>query len=103
MEDSKVGTGAEAVPGKSVTVHYTGWLTNGTKFDSSLDRDQPFDFVLGTGQVIKGWDEGIAGMQVGGTRVLYIPAELGYGAAGSPPTIPPNSPLVFEVVLLSTK
>jgi len=100
IEDSKVGTGAEAVAGKSVTVHYTGWLTNGTKFDSSKDRGQPFSFQLGAGQVIKGWDQGVAGMKVGGVRKLTIPASLGYGANGAGGLIPPNATLVFEVELL---
>lgn len=99
-EDQVVGTGAEAVPGKQVSVHYTGTLTNGQKFDSSLDRGRPFQFVLGAGQVIKGWDEGVKGMKVGGKRKLTIPPEMGYGARGFPPVIPPNSTLVFEVELL---
>lgn len=98
--DHQIGTGAEAVAGKSVKVHYTGTLTNGSKFDSSLDRGQPFGFKLGAGQVIKGWDQGIAGMKVGGKRRLEIPAALAYGARGFPPVIPPNSDLVFEVELL---
>ncbi|MBI5536657.1 MAG: FKBP-type peptidyl-prolyl cis-trans isomerase [Deltaproteobacteria bacterium] len=98
--DIVVGTGAEAAPGKRVSVHYTGTLTDGSKFDSSLDRGKPFQFVLGAGQVIKGWDQGVAGMKVGGKRKLTIPAELGYGARGYPPVIPPNSTLVFEVELL---
>ena len=100
IEDSKIGTGAEAVTGKSVTVHYTGWLTDGTKFDSSKDRGQPFSFQLGGGQVIKGWDQGVAGMKVGGVRKLTIPASLGYGARGAGGVIPPNATLVFEVELL---
>jgi peptidylprolyl isomerase/FKBP-type peptidyl-prolyl cis-trans isomerase FkpA len=101
IEDSKVGTGAEAVTGKSVMVHYTGWLTNGTKFDSSKDRKEPFSFQLGAGQVIKGWDQGVAGMKVGGVRKLTIPPDLGYGASGAGGgLIPPNSTLVFEVELL---
>jgi FKBP-type peptidyl-prolyl cis-trans isomerase len=100
VEDLQVGTGAEAVAGKKVTVHYTGTLTDGSKFDSSLDRGRPFDFPLGAGRVIKGWDEGVAGMKVGGKRRLTIPPELGYGARGFPPVIPPNSTLVFEVELL---
>lgn len=102
-EDIKVGSGDEAVAGKTISVHYTGTLENGAKFDSSLDRGQPFEFTLGAGQVIKGWDEGVAGMRVGGKRKLTIPSELGYGEAGSPPSIPPNSTLVFEVELLAVK
>lgn len=102
IEELKVGTGAEATPGKTVTVHYTGWLTNGTKFDSSVDRGQPFKFHLGGGQVIQGWDKGVAGMKVGGKRKLTIPPELGYGARGVGP-IPPNSTLVFEVELLGVE
>src|ERR1017187_3168837 len=100
IEETKVGTGAEAVTGKSVSVHYTGWLTDGTKFDSSKDRGQPFSFQLGAGQVIKGWDQGVAGMKVGGVRKLTIPPELGYGARGAGGVIPPNATLVFEVELL---
>jgi FKBP-type peptidyl-prolyl cis-trans isomerase FkpA len=99
-EDSKIGTGDEAVAGKRVTVHYTGWLTDGTKFDSSKDRGQPFTFQLGGGQVIKGWDQGVAGMKVGGIRKLTIPPDLGYGARGAGGVIPPNATLVFEVELL---
>ena len=102
-EDTKVGTGAEAVTGKSVLVHYTGWLTNGTKFDSSKDRNEPFSFQLGAGQVIKGWDQGVAGMKVGGIRKLTIPPNLGYGARGAGDAIPPNATLVFEVELLGVK
>ncbi len=101
VEDLKVGEGAEAKSGNNVTVHYTGTLTNGKKFDSSRDRGQGFSFRLGGGQVIKGWDLGVAGMKVGGSRKLTIPPELGYGARGFPPVIPPNSVLVFEVELLS--
>lgn len=101
VEDTKVGTGAIAEAGKSVTVHYTGWLTNGTKFDSSKDHGQPFTFPLGGGQVIKGWDQGVAGMKVGGVRKLTIPSRLGYGADGAGGgLIPPNATLVFEVELL---
>ncbi|VVD89801.1 FKBP-type peptidyl-prolyl cis-trans isomerase [Pandoraea anhela] len=99
-EDLHVGDGSVAVAGKSVSVHYTGWLTDGTKFDSSKDRNQPFDFVLGGGMVIRGWDEGVQGMKVGGKRKLIIPAELGYGARGAGGVIPPNATLVFEVDLL---
>ena len=102
-EDTKVGTGAEAVTGKSVSVHYTGWLTDGTKFDSSKDRGQPFSFQLGAGQVIKGWDQGVVGMKVGGIRKLTIPPELGYGARGAGGVIPPNATLVFEVELLGVQ
>jgi peptidylprolyl isomerase/FKBP-type peptidyl-prolyl cis-trans isomerase FkpA len=100
IEELKAGTGAEATPGKRVTVHYTGWLTNGTKFDSSKDRGDPFTFALGAGQVIKGWDKGVAGMKVGGERKLTIPPELGYGARGAGGVIPPNATLVFEVELI---
>jgi FKBP-type peptidyl-prolyl cis-trans isomerase len=100
IEDVKVGTGDEAVAGKAVTVHYTGWLTNGTKFDSSKDRGEPFRFQLGVGQVIKGWDQGVAGMKVGGVRKLTIPPSLGYGANGAGSDIPPNATLVFEVELM---
>ena len=101
--DTKVGTGAEAKAGQQVSVHYTGWLTNGTKFDSSKDRGQPFEFPLGGGRVIKGWDEGVQGMKVGGVRKLTIPADLGYGAQGAGGVIPPNATLVFEVELLDVK
>lgn len=101
IEDVKVGTGAEAVSGKRVTVHYVGTLTNGSKFDSSRDRGTGFTFGLGAGQVIKGWDQGVAGMKVGGVRKLTIPPELGYGERGFPPVIPANSTLLFEVELLS--
>ena len=100
-EDVKVGTGAVAEANKSVTVHYTGWLTDGKKFDSSKDHGQPFTFQLGAGQVIKGWDQGVAGMKVGGMRKLTIPPNLAYGAGGADGgLIPPNATLVFEVELL---
>ncbi len=98
--DHEVGSGAEAQSGKQVSVHYTGTLTDGTKFDSSLDRGQPFNFQLGAGNVIKGWDQGLVGMKVGGKRRLEIPAEMAYGPRGFPPVIPPNSSLVFEVELM---
>lgn len=101
--DIVVGTGATAVAGKPVKVHYTGWLTDGKKFDSSLDRGQPFEFPLGAGRVIKGWDEGVAGMKVGGKRKLTIPPELGYGSRGAGKVIPPNSTLLFEVELLAVR
>jgi len=104
-EDTTVGTGATAQAGQHVTVHYTGWLYNegvkGAKFDSSKDRRDPFQFGLGAGQVIKGWDEGVQGMQVGGTRLLVIPAALGYGGRGAGGVIPPNATLMFEVELLA--
>ena len=99
-EELKEGNGEAAKTGDSVEVHYTGWLTDGTKFDSSLDRRQPFAFPLGAGRVIKGWDEGVAGMKVGGKRKLVIPAALGYGARGAAGVIPPNAELTFEVELL---
>ncbi len=99
-EDLVEGTGAQPRAGQTVVVHYTGWLTNGQKFDSSVDRGDPFSFPLGQGRVIKGWDEGVATMKVGGKRKLTIPPELGYGARGFPGAIPPNSTLVFEVELL---
>jgi len=104
-EDKVVGDGAEATAGAHVTVHYTGWLQNpdgsaGAKFDSSKDRNDPFRFPLGAGHVIKGWDEGVQGMKIGGTRTLIIPAALGYGARGAGGVIPPNATLIFEVELL---
>lgn len=100
--DIKVGTGEEAKPGSHVKVHYTGWLTSGKKFDSSVGA-APFDFTLGQGEVIKGWDEGVAGMKVGGKRQLKIPPELAYGEDGHPPQIPPNSTLIFDVTLVAVK
>lgn len=100
IENLKTGGGAEATPGKNVSVHYTGWLTNGKKFDSSVDRGTPFTFRLGAGQVIRGWDQGVSGMKVGGKRKLTIPPDMGYGARGAGNVIPPNSTLVFEVELL---
>jgi len=106
-KDTVEGEGAEAKKGQSVTVHYTGWLFNdgekGAKFDSSLDRGDPFVFSLGAGMVIRGWDEGVAGMKVGGERTLIIPAELGYGARGAGGVIPPNATLQFDVQLLAVK
>lgn len=99
-EDLVEGDGAVAEAGQNVTVHYTGWLTDGSKFDSSVDRNQPFQFSLGKGQVIRGWDEGVQGMKIGGKRKLTIPAQLGYGAAGAGGVIPPNAILVFDVELL---
>jgi FKBP-type peptidyl-prolyl cis-trans isomerase len=103
IDDLLPGTGAEATEGKTVSVHYTGTLTNGDKFDSSLDRGNPFQFTLGAGRVIKGWDQGVQGMKVGGKRKLTIPPELGYGARGYPPVIPANATLVFEIELLAVK
>ena len=106
-DDTKVGTGPDAVAGKSVSVHYTGWLDQagqkGNKFDSSVDRGRPFDFPLGAKRVIAGWDEGVAGMKVGGKRTLFIPAKLGYGEMGAGSVIPPNANLIFEVELLEVK
>jgi FKBP-type peptidyl-prolyl cis-trans isomerase FkpA len=101
--DENVGDGAIAEKGKSVSVHYTGWLTDGTKFDSSVDRGQPFSFTLGAGQVIRGWDEGVAGIKIGGKRTLLIPPELGYGARGAGGAIPPNATLLFEVELVELR
>jgi len=106
-EDHVVGEGAEALPGKRVAVHYFGWLdangAKGSKFDSSYDRNRPFTFPLGAGRVIRGWDEGVAGMKVGGKRTLYIPAHLGYGARGAGAAIPPNADLIFDVELLEVQ
>jgi FKBP-type peptidyl-prolyl cis-trans isomerase FkpA len=110
VTDVEVGTGAEAVAGKSVSVHYTGWLYDesapdhhGKKFDSSRDRGQPFTFALGSGSVIKGWDQGVAGMKVGGKRTLVLPPEFGYGSRGAGGVIPPNATLVFDVELLGVR
>jgi len=103
ITDIEPGDGAEAAAGHQVDVHYTGWLTDGTKFDSSLDRGQPFSFQLGGGQVIQGWDRGVVGMKVGGKRKLVIPPELGYGTRGAGGVIPPNATLVFEVQLLAVR
>jgi peptidylprolyl isomerase/FKBP-type peptidyl-prolyl cis-trans isomerase FkpA len=100
IEDLHPGEGAEAKAGQEVTVHYTGWLTDGTKFDSSKDRGIPFSFPLGAGHVIQGWDKGVVGMKIGGKRKLTIPPEMGYGARGAGGVIPPNAVLVFEVELL---
>lgn len=99
-EDLVIGAGAEAKKGQRVSVHYTGRLTDGAKFDSSVDRNEAFQFMLGAGQVIRGWDEGVPGMKVGGKRKLTIPADMGYGSRGYPPVIPPNATLVFDVELL---
>ena len=108
--DTQVGSGREAEPGFNVSVHYTGWLYDaaaegkkGKKFDSSVDRGQPFEFALGAGQVIQGWDEGFAGMKIGGKRTLVIPSEMGYGARGAGGVIPPNATLIFDVELLDVK
>ena len=103
FEELVVGSGNTATTGQKVSVHYTGWLTNGTKFDSSKDRGEPFEFPLGKGHVIRGWDEGVAGMKVGGKRKLTIPPGLGYGARGAGNVIPANATLVFEVELLDVK
>ena len=101
--DLKVGDGPEATSGKIVEVHYTGWLESGTKFDSSVDRHRPFTFRLGAGDVIKGWDQGVAGMKVGGKRKLIIPPDLGYGKGGAGEVIPPGATLIFEVELLGVR
>ena len=101
--DQVLGTGDTAKAGQTVSVHYTGWLTNGKKFDSSVDRGQPFSFRLGVGQVIKGWDEGVQGMKIGGKRKLTIPSNLGYGARGAGGLIPPHATLVFDVELLGVQ
>jgi FKBP-type peptidyl-prolyl cis-trans isomerase len=110
ITDAKIGSGAEATRGKNVVVHYTGWLydpgkpdKHGKKFDSSRDRNDPFQFRLGAGQVIQGWDQGVGGMKVGGQRTLVIPSELGYGARGAGGAIPPHATLVFDVELLDVK
>jgi FKBP-type peptidyl-prolyl cis-trans isomerase len=110
ISDSTVGSGAEAKSGQTVTVHYTGWLydaksadKHGKKFDSSKDHGEPFEFRLGAGQVIRGWDQGVAGMKVGGKRTLVIPSELGYGSRGAGGAIPPNATLVFDVELLNVR
>jgi len=101
IQEVETGNGAEAIRGKRVTVHYTGWLTDGKKFDSSLDRNEPFTFTLGKGEVISGWDQGVAGMKAGGKRRLTIPAGLGYGTRGAGNVIPPGATLVFDVELLA--
>ena len=107
FDDTRAGTGGEAQAGQQVDVHYTGWLYNdgaeGAKFDSSRDRAAPFSFALGAGQVIKGWDEGVAGMKVGGERMLIIPPDLGYGARGAGGVIPPNATLKFHIELIGTR
>jgi FKBP-type peptidyl-prolyl cis-trans isomerase len=103
FKDVNKGDGPRPRQGQTVVVHYTGWLTNGEKFDSSVDRGQPFEFVLGAGNVIKGWDEGVKGMHIGGERRLLIPPQLGYGAKGAGSSIPPNAKLLFDVQLLSVK
>ncbi len=102
-EDLEAGTGSIARGGQKAKVHYTGWLTSGQKFDSSVDRNEPFEFTLGAGQVIKGWDEGVSGMKIGGKRRLTIPPALAYGSRGAGGVIPPNAELIFEVELLGLK
>lgn len=102
-EELAIGEGAVAEKGQTVVLHYTGWLEDGTKFDSSLDRNTPFDFSLGAGQVIKGWEEGVTGMQAGGKRKLTIPSDLGYGSRGAGGVIPANATLIFEVELLEIR
>jgi len=103
IEDTRVGTGAEATPGRTVKVHYTGTLLDGHKFDSSRDRNEPFEFRLGAREVIPGWDEGVKGMRVGGQRQLTIPSAMAYGTRGAPPDIPPNAALKFDIELLGVK
>ena len=103
IEDLEIGTGEASKAGDMVSMHYTGWLTNGKKFDSSVDRNEPFDFQLGVGQVIPGWDQGVEGIKVGGKRKLTIPSHLGYGEFGAGGVIPPNATLVFDVELLAIK
>jgi FKBP-type peptidyl-prolyl cis-trans isomerase FkpA len=103
VHDERIGTGAEATAGRTVSVHYTGTLMDGTKFDSSRDRNQPFEFRLGAREVIPGWDEGVKGMRVGGVRQLTIPPDMAYGAQGSPPDIPPNAALKFDIELLGVR
>ena len=103
LVDLTTGTGREAQVGETAVVHYTGWLTNGTKFDSSKDRNKPFAFQLGAGRVIKGWDEGVVGMKIGGIRKLIIPPHLGYGSRGAGHVIPPNATLIFEITLLDLR
>ncbi len=101
--DETIGTGPSPLRGRTVTVHYTGMLEDGTKFESSVDRGQPYDFRIGVGSVIKGWDEGVMTMRIGGRRRLIVPPDLGYGAQGRPPRIPPNSTLIFDIELLNVK
>ena len=103
VDDIVVGTGASPTQGQTVVVHYTGWLTDGTKFDSSVDRGEPFEYQIGVGMVIAGWDQGVLTMKIGGKRKLTIPPELGYGERGAGGVIPPNATLIFEVELLGLK